>query len=319
MDQTTAPKTPLRHLQGRLEGGDFVITAEITPPASCDAHDLLRKALPLRGLADAVNVTDGASARVHLSAPIAASILVHAGIEPILQLTCRDRNRIALQSELLGAAAVGVRNLLLLTGDDPKAGDQPDTKPVFDIDSLKLTETARNLRDRAELPSGRKVSGRADFFLGAADMPIDPPPGWRPDKLKAKIAAGAQFAQTQFCMDAAIVRRYAACLGEAGLLREVHLLIGVAPLRSARSVRWMREHLFGTIIADAILERMEKAEDEAAEGRKICIEFLHELAQIPGVAGAHIMAPNNEAAIPEVIEQARTAIRRRAPSEGACA
>jgi methylenetetrahydrofolate reductase (NADPH) len=313
MDQTTASQAPLRHLQGRLEGGDFVITAEITPPASCDAHDLLRKALPLRGLADAVNVTDGASARVHLSAPIAASILVHAGIEPILQLTCRDRNRIALQSELLGATAVGVRNLLLLTGDDPKAGDQPDTKPVFDVDSLKLTETARNLRDRAELPSGRKVSGRADFFLGAADMPIDPPSGWRPDKLKAKVAAGAQFAQTQFCMDAAIVRRYAACLGEAGLLRELHLLIGVAPLRSARSVRWMREHLFGTIIADTILERMEKAEDEAAEGRKICIEFLHELAQIPGVAGAHVMAPNNEAAIPEVIEQARAGIRRRAP------
>jgi methylenetetrahydrofolate reductase (NADPH) len=311
MDQTAASQAP--HLQSRLEGGDFVITAEITPPASCDADDLLRKALPLRGLADAVNVTDGASARVHLSAPIAAAILVQAGIEPILQLTCRDRNRIALQSELLGAAAVGVRNLLLLTGDDPKAGDQPDTKPVFDIDSMKLMETAKNLRDRAELPSGRKVSGRADFFLGTADMPIDPPPGWRPDKLKAKIGAGAQFAQTQFCMDASVVRRYAACLGEAGLLRDLHLLIGVAPLRSARSVRWMREHLFGTIIADAIIERMEKAQDEAAEGGKICVEFLHELAQIPGVAGAHIMAPNNEAAIPAVIEQARAGIRRRAP------
>lgn len=313
MDQTAASEDPHRHLQSRLEGGDFVITAEITPPASCDADDLLRKALPLRGIANAVNVTDGASARVHLSAPIAASILVRAGIEPILQLTCRDRNRIALQSELLGAAAAGVRNLLLLTGDDPKAGDQPDTKPVFDVDSLKLTETARDLRDRGELPSGRKVSGRADFFLGTADMPIDPRPGWRPDKLKAKIAAGAQFAQTQFCMDATIVRRYAACLGEAGLLRELHLLIGVAPLRSARSVRWMREHLFGTIIADAILERMEKAQDEPAEGRKICVEFLHELALIPGVAGAHIMAPNNEAAIPEVIEQARRGIRRRTP------
>jgi methylenetetrahydrofolate reductase (NADPH) len=203
--------------------------------------------------------------------------------------------------------------LLLLTGDDPTAGDQPDTKPVFDIDSIKLLETAKILRDRAELPSGRKVSGRADFFLGTADLPIDPPPGWRPDKLKAKIAAGAQFAQTQFCMDATIVRRYVSCLAEAGLLRELHLLIGVAPLRSARSVRWMRQHLFGTIIADAILERMEKATDQAAEGSKICVEFLHELAQIPGVAGAHIMAPNNEVAIPEAIEQARAGIRQRAP------
>jgi methylenetetrahydrofolate reductase (NADPH) len=312
MDQTAASQDPRGTLQNRLEGGDFVITAEITPPVSCDADDLLCKTLPLRGLADAVNVTDGASARVHLSAPIAAAILLQAGIEPILQLTCRDRNRIALQSELLGAAAIGVRNLLLLTGDDPKAGDQPDTKPVFDIDSIKLMETAKILRDRAELPSGRKVSGRADFFLGTADLPIDPPPGWRPDKLKAKIAAGAQFAQTQFCMDATIVRRYASCLAEAGLLRELHLLIGVAPLRSARSVRWMRQHLFGTIISDAILERMEKAKDEAAEGGKICVEFLHELAQIPGVAGAHVMAPNNEAAIPEVIERARAGIRQRA-------
>jgi methylenetetrahydrofolate reductase (NADPH) len=314
MAQTTPSITVRHHLQDRLKGGDFVITAEITPPVSCDAADLIRKVLPLRGLADAVNVTDGASARVHLSAPVAASILLQNGVEPVLQLTCRDRNRIALQSELLGAAAVGVRNLLLLTGDDPKAGDQPDTKPVFDIDSLKLTETAKNLRDRAELPSGRKVSGRADFFLGTADLPIDPPPGWRPDKLKAKIAAGAQFAQTQFCMDAGIVRRYAARLGEAGLLRELYLLIGVAPLRSTRSVRWMREHLFGTIIADAILARMEKAADEAAEGRKICVEFLQELAQIPGVAGAHIMAPNNDAAIPEVISEARAGIPRRAPA-----
>jgi len=308
MDQTSAPQS-LGRLQSRLEGGDFVITAEITPPVSCDPADLLRKVLPLRGLADAVNVTDGASARVHLSAPIAASILLQNDVEPILQLTCRDRNRIALQAELLGAAAVGVRNLLLLTGDDPKAGDQPETKPVFDIDSMKLLETAKILRDRGELPSGRKVSGRADFFLGTADMPIDPPPGWRPDKLKAKIAAGAQFAQTQFCMDATIVRRYAAALGEAGLLRELSLLIGVAPLRSARSVRWMREHLFGTIIADAILERMEKAQDAAAEGRKICVEFLQEIAQIPGVAGAHIMAPNNEAAIAEILSEARAKIR----------
>ena len=160
------------------------------------------KALPLRGLADAVNVTDGASARAHMSAPIAAAILAREGMEPVLQLTCRDRNRIALQGELMGAAACGVRNILCLTGDDPKAGDQPETKAVFDIDSAALTRMARELRDKAELPSGRKVAGHAPFFIGAADVPIDPPPGWQPDELAAKVAAGAQFAQTQFCMDA---------------------------------------------------------------------------------------------------------------------
>jgi methylenetetrahydrofolate reductase (NADPH) len=164
------------------------------------------------------------------------------------------------------------------------------------------------------LPSGRAISGRADFFLGTPDVPIDPRPDWRPDRLKAKIEAGAQFAQTQFCMDGGIVRRYAARLADAGLTDKLYLLIGVAPLRSARSLRWMRAHLFGTIIPDAILERMEKATDEAAEGRRICVEFLQELAGIPGIAGAHVMAPNNEAAIPEVIEAARATIRRRAPA-----
>ncbi len=186
------------------------MTAEVAPPVSCDAQDLLRKATPLRDLADAVNVTDGAGARAHMSALAASTILLGAGIEPILQITCRDKNRIALQSELMGAAALGISNMLVLTGDDPKAGDQPDTKPVFDINSRTLLETARRLRDEGKLPTGREVAGKASFFLGAADMPIDPPADWRPSGLQAKVAAGAQFVQTQFCMDAALLRRYSA-------------------------------------------------------------------------------------------------------------
>ena len=228
---TSPPRQPASRLEELLRAGRFVVTAEITPPLSCDADDLLRKALPLAGLADAVNVTDGASARAHLSAPIAAALLARAGIEPILQFTCRDRNRIALLADLMGAAACGVRNLLCLTGDDPKAGDQPQTKAVFDVDSTALTAMARDLRDKGELPSGRKVAGRAPFFLGAADVPIDPPAGWRPDKLAAKIAAGAEFAQTQFCMDLGVVRRYAARLAEHEATRGIFLLIGIAPLR----------------------------------------------------------------------------------------
>src|SRR3984957_6161778 len=300
-------------LARRLTAGQFVLTAEVVPPVSCDPADLLPQALPLRGLADAVNVTDGAGARAHMSATAAAGLLVAAGIEPILQLTCRDRNRIALQGELMGAAALGVRNLLLLRGDDPTAGDQPDAKPVFDLDSRALTEIARSIRDDGKLPHGAEVAGRAAFFIGAADMPIDPPPGWQPDSLKAKVAAGTAFVQTQFCMDTGVGRRYAARLAEAGLAGRVFVLIGVNPLRSARSAAWMRKHLFGTIIPDAMAARMDAAADPAAEGRRICIEVIEELATIPGIAGAHIMAPGNAAAIPDVIEAVRGKVAKAKP------
>jgi methylenetetrahydrofolate reductase (NADPH) len=296
----------------RLRSGRFVMTAEVTPPVSFDAQDLLRKATPLRGLADAVNITDGAGARAHMAALAASAILIDAGIEPILQITCRDKNRIALQGELMGAAALGIHNILVLTGDDPKAGDQPDTKPVFDIDSRTLIETARRLRDEGKLPTGREVAGKAAFFLGAADMPIDPPAGWAPKGLTAKVAAGAQFAQTQFCMDAALLRRYAGALSEAGLTSKLGILIGINPLRSAKSAQWMKSHLFGTIIPDELIARMEKAADPAREGIRICVDLIAELATIPGIAGVHIMAPGNDAAIPEVIAEARSRVQKAA-------
>ena len=297
-------------LQDKLKAGRFVLTAEVTPPVSIDRSELIAKAAPLKGLADAVNVTDGAGARPHLGALTAAGMLVEAGIEPILQFVCRDRNRIALQGDLLAAAASGVRNLLMLRGDDPSAGDQPEAKPVFDVDARQLLETARRLRDKSELPSGRKVSGRADFFLGAADNPIDPPAGWEPTALAAKVAAGAQFVQTQFCMDAGVVRRYLARLAEHGLAGKAYFLIGVAPLRSARSARWMKERLFGTVIPDALIERMERANDAAEEGHRICVEVIAELSRIPQVAGVHIMAPNNDAAVADVIRAARAGLGR---------
>jgi len=296
-----------------LKSGRFALTAEVTPPVSCERADLLARAAPLKGLADAVDVTDGAGARAHMGALAAAIILNEAGIEPVLQLTCRDRNRLALQSDLLGAAALGIRNLLVLRGDDPSAGDQPDAKPVFDYDARALIQTAVEIRDRGELPQGRKVTGKAGFFIGAADLPIDPPAGWKPKSLADKIAAGAQFAQTQFCMDADIVRRYIARLTETGLTKKIAILIGVVPLRSAKSARWIKEHLYGAIIPDHIVERLDYAGDPAAEGRQICVDFIGQLAEIPGVAGAHIMAPNNEAAIPDVIAQARRIVKDRAP------
>ena len=301
-------------LKDKLRAQRFVITAEVTPPVSADRAELLDKALPLKGLADAVNITDGAGARPHLGAVTAAAMLVEQGIEPILQLTCRDRNRIALQSDLLGAAASGIRNLLVLRGDDPSAGDQPDAKPVFDLDPRALLTTARRLRDSGELPTGRKIGGHADFFLGSADNPIDPPPGWQPTALQAKVDAGAQFVQTQFCMDAALVRRYVARLVECGVAEKLSVVIGVVPLRSAKSARWIKEKLFGAVITDSIIDRMERASDPAAEGRRICVDIVHELADVPHVAGVHIMAPGNDAVVSEVITAARAGIVRLAPA-----
>src|SRR3954468_22811285 len=299
-------------LETAIASGRFVITAEITPPVSCSRDELLAKAMPLKGLADAVNVTDGAGARAHLGGVAGATILQQSGIEPVLQLTCRDRNRLALQSDLLGAAALGIHNILVLRGDDPSAGDHPAAKPVFDRASAALIATAVGIRDKGELPSGRKVTGRANFFVGAADMPIDPPRDWQPKSLKAKIAAGAQFAQTQFCMDIDVVKRYVARLQQERLTNKISLLIGVVPLRSGKSARWIKESLFGAIIPDAFVERLEFSGDPIAEGKQICIDFIAQLSEIPGVAGAHIMAPNNESAIPDVIAQARKFVKNRA-------
>jgi len=263
--------------------------------------------MPLKGLATAVNVTDGAGAKVHLSSLATAHFLVTSGIEPIFQMTCRDRNRLALQGDLLGAMSLGIHNVLVLGGDDPKAGDQPDAKPVYDLDSRALLAMAHAMRSQGKLPSGTAIDGPMRLVLGAADLPVDPKPGWEPKGLKAKIEAGADFVQTQFCMDTGVVRRYTERLREAGV--QVPILIGVAPMPSARSARWMKEKLFGTIIPDAFIDRLERAADAKAEGRRICVEVLRELAGIPGVAGAHVMAPMNFAEIPAVISESGVAGR----------
>lgn len=307
---TAAPSPALRD---KLARGAFVMTCEVTPPASCDPADLMAVALPFRGVADAVNVTDAASARTHMSALAAAALLRQAGIEPILQLTCRDRNRIALQGELLGAAALGVDNLLVLHGDPPQAGDQPETKAVYDLTSEELAATARRIRDDGQLPNGRAVGGRARFLIGGADTPVDPGTLWSPERLKRKRAAGITFIQTQFAMDAGLVRRYLARLVDEGLVPSLRYLIGIAPLSSARSARWMREKLPGTVIPDETIARLEGAADPAAEGRRICLELIAELSTIPGVSGVHLMAPRNQSAMADVIKAARPLTRRAAP------
>jgi methylenetetrahydrofolate reductase (NADPH) len=284
-----------------IADGRFAITAEVVPPVSTDPADVAARILPLKGLAAAVNITDGAGARAHLSSLVTAKIALANGVEPILQMTCRDRNRLALQGDLLGAVALGVRNILILTGDDPKTGDQPETKPVFDLNSGALLAMARRLAEEHRLPSGAAVRGPTSLYLGAAAVPFDPPPGWDAADLVAKAAAGAAFVQTQFCLDLGVLRRWIGRLSEIGLIERLKVLVGLAPIPSVRSARWMKERLFGTIIPDTVVERLERAADPRREGVAICVELLHELAQIPGIAGAHLMAPQNPSAIPEVI------------------
>ena len=296
---------PGSNLQRRLAAGAFAVTAEVTPPLTADAGALSAKAAPLKGRVDAVNVTDAAGARAALGSFAAAAILARDGIDPVLQVTCRDRNRIALVGDLLGAAAQGVGNVLVLHGDDPAGGDQPDAKPVYDLDTTGLIGLIRRMRDDGVLPSGRAIEPAPGFFIGAADTPHDPAPDWRPTGLLAKLEAGVDFVQTQFCFDLEVARRYLARLSDAGIPERLKILIGIGPLASARSARWMNANLFGVSVPDAVIDRLEKAADAKAEGRRICIELMQGLQEVPGVAGVHIMAPNQSMeTVARVIDEA---------------
>jgi len=284
----------MSQLQRRLSAGDFVVTAEVTPPLSAGAAALLAKAAPLKGRVDAVNVTDAAGARPAMSSFAAAALLAGNGIEPVLQVTCRDRNRIALAGDLLGAAAQGVSNLLILRGDDPAGGDMPEAASVHDLDSRSVMSLARQMRDEAALPSGRRIEPPPHFFIGAADTPHDPQAGWEPAALTAKAEAGADFVQTQFCFDLGVAQRYFARLRQFGLTDRLSFIVGVGPIASARSARWMRDNLFGVSVPDAVIARLDRAQDPAAEGRRFCVEMIEGLQAIPGVRGVHLMAPRQK-------------------------
>ena len=284
-----------------LRSGGFALTAETSPPDSADPNRVVERAGMLKGRADAVNVTDGAGARAHMSALACAAILAREGIDPVLQFTVRDRNRLALQGDLLGAAALGISNILCLYGDDPTAGDQPDAKGVYDLDTRDLLNTARCMRDGA-FPGGRAISPPPGLFIGAADAPRVLDASWKPDGLRAKIDAGADFFQTQYCFDMDVLRAYMARLCDEGITERAYFLIGIGPIASAKSARWMNDKLFGVHIPDAMIARLDGAEDQRAEGRAICAELLQELRAIDGVSGAHLMAPGGEASIARVIE-----------------
>ena len=295
----------MTQLSDKIKNGEFAITAEIVPPISATRTQLLAEASLIRGLVDGINVTDGAGASTTMSSFSASALLAADGHEPVLQITCRDRNRIALTADLLGAAAQGCYNLLMLMGDDPAKGDQPDAKPVFDLDSRQIMQVATALRIDGSLPSGKSVSEPPPFFVGAADMPIDPPADWKPEGLLAKIESGAQFSQTQFCFEPEVAARYIGRLVDEGITEKLGVIMGIGPVLSAKSARWMNDNLYGVTIPEATIKRLEQASDAKAEGRKLCAELIQQYREIPGLSGVHIMAPAQKTdAIAEAIKLA---------------
>ena len=297
------PRPSGSRLDALMESGTFVVTAELSPPDSADPADVLARVAPFRGSVDALNVTDASGANCHMSSLAVAVLLTQAGCEAVMQVSCRDRNRIAIQGDLLGAAALGVRNVLCLTGDHVTNGDQPGAKHVGDLDAISLLATARTMRDDGQLLSGRKLAVAPRLFLGAADNPSAPPFDARIARLRRKIAAGAQFIQTQYCFDVAEFERYMRAVCDEGLHERVRILIGVGPIGSAKTARWLRARVPGVHIPEAIVKRLEQAADSREEGRRICVEIIHQLREIPGIAGVHIMAPKQDHLIRSIVAE----------------
>jgi methylenetetrahydrofolate reductase (NADPH) len=257
-----------------LESGAFTVTAEIGPPRSADADAIRRKVSPLRDWVTAVNITDNQGASVRLSSWAGSLLAMAAGVEPIMQLTCRDRNRIALQSELLGASAMGIPNVLVMTGDHPRFGDHAEAKPVFDLDSVQLLWAARTMRDEGKLLSGRKLDPAPSWFLGSVENPSAPPAGFRAARLGKKVAAGAQFVQTQYVFDVGAFRQWMAQVRDLGLHERCHILAGVGPISSLRALAHLEQGVPGVQVPDALARRLRgvPADRTADEGITICAE-----------------------------------------------
>jgi methylenetetrahydrofolate reductase (NADPH) len=294
------------HLQAVLQRGRFAITAEIGPPRGANIAPIRRKARLLRDWVDAANVTDSQSAVVRMPSWAGCLVTMQEGVEPVMQLQCRDRNRIALQSDLLGAAALSIPNVLLLTGDHPRFGDHPDAKAVFDLDSIPLIWTARTMREQRKLLSGRELKPAPDWFIGAVENPFAPPLKWRAERLGKKVAAGAQFVQTQFIYDVEIFSKWMAQVRDLGLDQRCFVLAGVGPVKSLRALEHMRSEVPGMYVPDSVMRRLRGVPEDrvAAEGLRLCSEIIEQVKAIPGVAGVHVMAFGWEDAIPEILERA---------------
>jgi len=291
---------------GLLREGTFVVTAELSSTDSADPEATWRNAEVLRGYVDALNCTDNTGAHVHLSSLAAAHLLVEKGIEPIMQLTVRDRNRLALQADLLGAAALGVRNIVLMSGDDVTAGDHPESRRIYDIDSMQLIEVAAGMRDRGTYLSGRKLERAPAFFIGAVENPFAPPREFRPLRLQKKIRAGADFIQTQLVFDVPVFARFMAAAVELGLPSKAFIIASIGIPRSARGARFMQEKVPGLHVPDALVARLEKTPPvrQAEEGIQIAVELGRAVREVPGVAGVHLIGIKWEEGVARVAEAA---------------
>ena len=327
-----SPETPSNgylagsNLEKVLRAKIFAVTGELGPPQNADASIIRKKATLLKGNCDAVNLTDNQTAIVRMSSIAAASILIQEGLEPIIQMVCRDRNRLAMQSDLMGAYALGVRNLLCLSGDHQTFGNHPTAKNVFDIDSIQMIRMVKDMRDDKVFQCGEQIKGvEPRFFVGAAAAPFAGPTEFRPYRLGKKVAAGASFIQTQLVYDIDAFKIFMQKVRSLGLHEKVYILAGVGPLKSPTMAKYMKESVPGILVPDVLIERMtaagaawkgkkpdelskedKKARSEAykAEGIKICIELIQQLREIEGVAGAHIMSIEWEEAVKPIVEGA---------------
>jgi methylenetetrahydrofolate reductase (NADPH) len=297
-------------LRERLASGGFAVTAEISPPRGASTQPITKTAAHLKGWVDAVNVTDNQGSNVRLASWAGSLALLEAGLEPVMQMTCRDRNRIALQSDLLGASALGIRNILVMTGDHPKFGDHPGAKPVFDLDSVQLLWALRTMRDQHVLLSGRTLDPAPDCFLGAVENPFAPPVEFRADRLGKKVAAGAQFVQTQFVFDVPAFARWMTQVRDLGLTEGCKILAGVGAVRSVKALDYMQNHVPGVEVPDHVFQRLRSVPPghQAKEGIKLAAEIVRQVAEIEGVAGVHLLVAGNEQAVPEILQNAGTPV-----------
>jgi len=300
-----ATPLPGHSSRGRLERilrrGDFAITAELNPPDSADPNEVFERASVFEGWVDGINATDGSGANCHMSSVSICALLTRIGYAPVMQISCRDQNRIAIQGNVLGAAAMGVNNILCLTGDGVQAGDQPGAKPVFDLDCMSLLTTIKMMRDESTFLSGRKITEPPHIFLGAAANPFAPPHDFRVGRLAKKIAAGAQFVQTQYCFDMPMMTDYMNRVRDQGLDEKCFILAGVGPLASAKSARWIRANVPGIHIPDSVIARLEGALDQKREGRNICIEIIQQVREMAGISGIHVMAYRQEEHVADIV------------------
>jgi len=291
------------NLEKVLSSGQFAVTAELGPPKSCDPEVVEKKAEILKGFADAVNITDNQTAIVRASSIAAGVIVARKGLEPVVQMTCRDRNRLAIQSDLLGAAALGIKNVLCLTGDHQSFGNHPQARGVFDLDSIQLIDMVRRMRDEKKFQCGEEMSVEPRLFIGAAANPFADPFEFRVIRLAKKVTAGAEFIQTQLIYNVEKFARWMKMVREMGLHEKTYILAGVGPIKSAGAARYMKNKVAGMDVPDEIVERLQAASDPKAEGIKICLDIIEQVRAIEGVAGIHIMAIEWESAVPEIVER----------------